>query len=454
MRVTGAHEMPASAADIAETGAWERRFNIKKRARADAQAGVPAPDAHDLSAAERDVVDAIDAAARRVESGRDAITRRLETELRRLAPIAPDIETPIAAARLDLRQIAGRLGPDLSMARAQGDEARRQLGAFRDANHLARPAIYPSSRVLQAGLLMLAAAFEAIFSASLFAETDERGLMGGAVIALGLSGANVTLGFLSGFIGLRYLQHVRAAPKIGGAAALAIGAGLSLALNLFAAAWRNQLAEAGKSALDTIDAAALFGLTSPQAVILLMLGAGVWVFSALKGYSGFDDPYPDYGKLGRAAAARGDDVSHLREDARDEMEEAVSDPRARVDDAAAKARAALGPMREAYDDAAGPIADLDQGLRRATDSAAALIQLYRRENAAARAAAPPAYFADAPPLGAPAHDALSAAADLLVAAQNTMSAAQGDAAAKLDILGRELDAMTAALEGAPVGAAA
>ena len=42
--------------------------------------------------------------------------------------------------------------------------------------------------------------------------------MGGAVIALGLSGANVSLGFLSGFIGLRYLGHVRTPLKIGGAA--------------------------------------------------------------------------------------------------------------------------------------------------------------------------------------------------------------------------------------------
>jgi hypothetical protein len=444
--------MTAHAADIAETGAWERRFNIKKRARADGQAGAPPADARDLSAAERDVIAAVEDAARRVESEREAIARRLETELRRLTPAAPDIETPIAAARLDLRQIAGRLGPDIAAARADADEARRQLSAFRDANGLARPAIYPASRVLQAGLLMLAAAFEALFSASLFAETDERGLMGGAVIALGLSGANVTLGFLSGFIGLRYLQHVRAAAKIGGAAALAIGGGLSLALNLFAAAWRNQLTEAGKSALDTIDAAALFGLTSPQAVILLMLGAGIWVFAALKGYSGFDDPYPDYGKLDRAAAARAHDVSDLREDARAEMEEAVAEARVTIETGVAQIRAALAPMREAYDEAAGRIGDLDQGLRRTADSAAALIETYRRENAAARSAAPPAYFAEPPPLSAPTHDALAAAADLLVAAQDAASAAQADAAAKLEDLARDLDALSGALEGA--GAAA
>ena len=48
-------------------------------------------------------------------------------------------------------------------------------------------------------------------------------VLGGAITAIGLSGANVTLGFLAGFLGLRYLQHAKLPMKaIGGLAFAAI----------------------------------------------------------------------------------------------------------------------------------------------------------------------------------------------------------------------------------------
>src|SRR5262249_38496790 len=150
-------------------------------------------------------------------------------------------------------------------------------------------------------LLLCAALFEAMFSAALFAEDDARGLLGGAITAVGLSGANVTLGFLAGFLGLRYLQHARWPVKSVGFIAFAALSFLALMLNLFAADWRDRLAsQSGAPLIDTsgdpnFHLWSLLQLQSPQAIILLMLGAGVWVFAVLKGYSGFDDPYPDYG---------------------------------------------------------------------------------------------------------------------------------------------------------------
>ncbi len=96
-----------------------------------------------------------------------------------------------------------------------------------------------------------------------------------------------------------------------GALAFAALTALALMLNLFAADWRDQLAAlAGRVVERSSDASfhlwSLLQLDTPQAIILLMLGAGVWVFAALKGYSGFDDPYPDYGKMDRAASDAAD----------------------------------------------------------------------------------------------------------------------------------------------------
>ena len=64
--------------------------------------------------------------------------------------------------------------------------------------------------------------------AALFAEDDERGLLGGAITAIGLSGANVTLGFIAGFLGLRYLQHRHVPMKALGTIAFAFVGVLAL----------------------------------------------------------------------------------------------------------------------------------------------------------------------------------------------------------------------------------
>ncbi len=439
--------MSVTIAEPADAGAWERRLNVKKRARADGQAGVPAPEAQDWSAPEREILNLVDAARQRIEAERANLAARTEAELRRFAADPPDIEAPLAAARLDLKQIAGRFSAEVTALRQAADEARVHLAAFKSKHGIGRPAIYPASPVLQAGLLMLAAAFEALFSATLFAETEERGLLGGAVIALGLSGANVSLGFLAGFLGLRYLGHAQRLLKVLGFTAFAAAFGSALALNLFAASWRNQIATEGKSLLETIDSAALFGLTSPQAVILLMLGAGVWVFSALKGYSGFDDPYPDYGKMDRAVRDRDEALQDAVADARDEMDEAVATARARVETEIEDMRAALAPARAAYDEATGAMADLDQRLRRTCETGNTLIQLYRRENLAARTAPAPAYFAEAPPFAAPPDNALAPAADLILEARRRTEEAQTKAAAALSALTEELGQTADSLHG-------
>ena len=86
----------------------ERRLNIKKRARADGQAGAPAQTATDLSVPEQDVLAAVDGARRPIEAERAALAQRTEADLRRLTPPGPDIEGPIAAARLDLAKVRGR----------------------------------------------------------------------------------------------------------------------------------------------------------------------------------------------------------------------------------------------------------------------------------------------------------------------------------------------------------
>jgi hypothetical protein len=338
--------------------------DLVRRAREDGAAGAPRQDSTDWSAAEREVL----ALLADQRAGHEAVRARLAEQaahdIARLAPPAFDAGAACAQAEVELRLVAGRLAPDVAEAAARARLAQRQLESFREAHNLARPAIYPASRVLQAGLLLLAAGFESVFSAALFAETDERGLIGGAMVALGLSGANVTLGFLAGFLGLRYLGAREPLARSIGAAGLLVLTGLSISLNLFAARWRDTLTATSQDPLAALDAAQWFGLASPQAVILLMLGGGVWIFSALKGYSGFDDPYPDYGKFDRAARDLREAADLRRARARAELEAPVTKAKDALSAQLAQIEQAAARVRTRYDEASAAIQALDRDARR------------------------------------------------------------------------------------------
>ncbi len=434
--------------------ALDKRLGLRKRAREDAARNLPRPDDEELSAAECAVLEVVGAERARLDQTRHEAKADAERRLRTLAPAPQDFSGPALDARLALKQAAGRLAHDWNAVAAPAAQARADLDAFKRANELRRQAVYPQSTLLQSGLLFCAALFEALFSAALFAEDDARGLLGGAITAIGLSGANVTLGYLAGFLGLRYLQHVRLPIKVAGALCFGALTGLALMLNLFAADWRDRLAElAGRQIEMGSDASfhlwSLLQLDSPQAIILLMLGAGVWVFAALKGYSGFDDPYPDYGKMDRAARDAEDALSDFRADGRLELEAPVNVARATLAARLEKMRAEFEAMNKAFDAAALKMETLDAKARALDQAAADAVHLYRLENTGYRTVPAPAYFGSAPPAAGPPLDALAGAAALIDDARARLTEAQTQSAAALEGLLGELEQTTRRLDVGP-----
>ena len=427
--------------------ALDKKLGIRKRAREDAARNLPRHDADDLSDAEKAVIGAVAAERARVDQSRTDAKADAERRLRALAPSPQDFTGPALDARLAMRQTSGRLAHDWSEASARATEARQELDAFKRRHELRRAALYPKSTLLQSGLLFCAAVFEALFSAALFAEDDARGLLGGAITAIGLSGANVTLGFLAGFLGLRYLQHRQVPMKLLGALAFGFVGLLALMLNLFAADWRDQLAALSGRTVDMGSDASfhlwsLLALDSPQAIILLMLGAGVWVFSALKGFSGFDDPYPDFGKMDRAAQAASEALSDFRADARLELEAPINVAKAALSARTEKMRAEFAAMSKAFDAAALKMEALDAKARALDEAAASAVHLYRQENAAARSSPAPAYFNAPPPAAGPALDALGGAAAMIDEARARLAEAQAQSARSLEELLAELEDAT------------
>lgn len=445
---------PRAAAKLPQgltASALDKKLGLRRRAREDAARNLPRQDANDLSDTEKAAIEAVAAERARIDQVRNDAKTDAERRLRALAPAPQDFAGPALDARLALRQTSGRLAQDWGEASARAGEAREELHAFKSAHELRRAAVYPQSGLLQAGLLLCAAVFEALFSAALFAEDDARGLLGGAITAVGLSGANVTLGYLAGFLGLRYVQHRALIFKVGGAIAFAALTLLALMLNLFAADWRDQLAALAGRQLDMGSDASfhlwsLLQLDSPQSIILLMLGAGVWVFAALKGYSGFDDPYPDYGKIDRAARESAEALSDFRAEARLELEAPVNAARAALAARMETMRAEFDAMNRAFDAAALKMETLDAKARALDQAAADAIHLYRQENAAARTTPAPAYFGAPPPAAGAALDALTGAAAMIDDARTRLAEAQTQSAQALEGLLAELDQTTAALD--------
>lgn len=422
--------------------ALDKRLGLRRRAREDAAQNLPRQDAQALSSAETAILDAVAAEREQVDQARLEAKMDAERRLRTLAPTPQDFSGPTLEARLALKQAAGRLAHDWQEAAAHAKQARADLESFKRINQLRRGAVYPDSTLMQAGLLLCAALFESLFSAALFAE-ELDGLLGGAIVAVGLSGANVALGFLSGYLGLRYLQHVRTPVKAAGALAFTVLALLALMLNLFAADWRDRLAKASGASTETSDAGfhlwSLLSLDSPQAIILLMLGAGVWAFSALKGYSGFDDPYPDYGKMDREAVRAGENLSEFRNAARETLEAPIEAAKAALAARTTKLQAEFEAMNKAFDAAAMKLGALDDQARALDNAATAAVQFYRQENTAARSTPAPAYFGASPPSVGPALDPLAQCAAMVDEARATLADAHAKSALALEALVQELD---------------
>jgi hypothetical protein len=424
-----------------------KAHDVRSRAKADAAACCPPSDAAGLSPFEREIVDAHGDERALLEGQRTKKAGDAERTLRRMKPGQPDLAGPAAAARLAFARIEGRAGPDFAAALERARRTKEDLETFRRSHLLQRDAVYPESTLMQAGLLLCAALFEAVFSATLFAQEAEQGLLGGAIIAVGLSGANVTLGFLAGFLGLRYLQPVRLWPRLFGGTAFAVFASSAALLNWFAAQWRETLASESRAIDPFAPALDVFGFAEPQAVVLLMLGAGVWVFAALKGYSGFDDPHPEYGKMHRAHRAAAGDLAELRTDIREDLEDAVEEARSTIEAELETMRKAARSMRLAYDEAAAAVGAVDARLRKADERAVSLLQLYRRENLSARTSPPPAYFSEPPPISPEPEDALSLCGREISDGEARLSAAQATASDVLRTLAADMESVSARLDG-------
>ncbi|NBC19895.1 MAG: hypothetical protein GVY06_02415 [Alphaproteobacteria bacterium] len=178
---------------------------------------------------------------------------------------------------------------------------------------------------------------EGFFNALLFKDAQAGGLIGGMVVAFGISAVNVLVGVVTGFLGLRYLNHPEKPMKILGGMVAGAGILMGLFINLFIAHFRDaveialQAAQASGSlaGFSMFDIAPgrvvsamfpnVFGLHSLVAFGLLAIGLTVFAIAVYEGYERITDRYPGYGRVWRKERLAYEARQQVRHGVRDDL---------------------------------------------------------------------------------------------------------------------------------------
>lgn len=401
------------------------RMLTRKQARADARDGIPISEAtsrDQWSEREQLFTEQADDIRRGVGTWFKVTGGSVRNYIHDLTPadIEPDqLQEAIKAEEANLRHFET---DDAIEAKSSHESSIVELDAFRE-RHKGRigertPDIKKNVEQTLAILLFILI-LEGCFNALLFKDAQSSGLLGGILVAFGVSAVNVACGVCAGFFGLRYLNHHSQPMKIVGGGIAGLFILLGLFVNFFVAHFRDavetSLVEtqaagslAGFSMFNIAPGSVIsnmfpnvFGLESLVAYGLLFIGLAVFFIGIYEGYDRISDKYPGYGRVWRKERKAYEQRQAVRNDLRDDLSGYFTTCRAWFDSQQSrhvaakreieKAMTELETRREHALAIASRCADQERGLK------IAYRQAHRRERNGLRdtlgeQAACPAYF--------------------------------------------------------------
>ena len=188
-------------------------------------------------------------------------------------------------------------------------------------------------------ILIFIMILEGCFNALLFKDAQANGLMGGLLIAFGVSAVNVAVGVICGFFGLRYLNHPALPAKIAGGTLAFVCVTCGILLNFFIAHFRDAVEVGLHAAQASGDMAAfsmftispaevaasmfpnIFALDNFLALGLLFIGLCVFGLAVYEGYDRISDKYPGYGRVWRKERRAYERRQAVRNQVRDDLSE-------------------------------------------------------------------------------------------------------------------------------------
>lgn len=331
------------------------RMATRKEARKDARDGIPISEAITRDQwSEREQL--ITEQADDIRRGTDTWFKNTGAEVRNFihdmtpADLEPEqLQEAIKAEESALRHYET---DDVIQARDTHEATRNELDAFRE-KHKGRigertPDIKKNVEQTLA-ILLFVLILEGCFNALLFKDAQSSGLLGGLLIAFGVSAVNVACGVCAGFFGLRYLNHHEQPMKIMGGIVAGLFILFGLFVNFFVAHFRDAVEtslvasqEAGSLAGFSMFSIApgeviatmfpnIFGLESLVAYGLLFIGLTVFAIGLYEGYDRISDKYPGYGRVWRKERLAYEKRQSVRNDLRDDLSNYYTNCRAWFD---------------------------------------------------------------------------------------------------------------------------
>jgi hypothetical protein len=316
-----------------------------------------------------------------------------------LATKAFEIRTTARDAAADfsvaVKEGANRLALHLERVRNMHTER----AAFREKNHLQRPAEEPVSTMLATTLILLVGVIETALNTNFFAVGNDAGLLGGLVESFLVTLFNVGLGFYVGKFWWPYKNHLRPLYKGLALCGVVVHFLASVAWNLFVTQYRLALQnvnsfDPGAEALRNFIQKPLH-VEDFQSVMMIILGVGSALLAAYEAYK-MRDRYPHYSKMERDFKSSADRYAHYQhlviQDLKDIKDQAIRTLSSLKDDIP-QARMEVETILATKEHLMQEYSDYISHLGRVAEG---LITTYRDLNSKERATPRPSYF-DSPP---------------------------------------------------------
>jgi hypothetical protein len=382
-----------------------------------ARENLPPSDAASLDRNESQLRSDADRRIAREHSAYDAVLVDATRGITEVQQKATELESHVSQLLSEL-PLAAHAETELSsrkMALVNAAETRLNAEAewryFRAVHQITEQAVFPDSKIHYLAIVLVLWFVESAMNSVFFA--GETGLLGGLVVAIGVSLANMGSAAFFGYC-FRYKNLRDPGSKTLGWSCLAAYLVTTIWLNALFGAYRsayqvlqraNHLDPGPYAFKPAMKAAAaiFFGhmpVSDLTSLILMLVGLGLSVLAFQKGYA-IDDKHPGYsGKETRYREAQ-----NLEQSSREALRSALREISAKRISAVQAALREPANLVALY---AKRLADLQNAYsqtRAAGDAVkrdfTMVLDAYRHSNAAIRATAPPAYFREYPTLAPP-----------------------------------------------------
>jgi hypothetical protein len=377
-----------------------KKLRLDERGKKNGRDEIPTADQDVLDDVEQEVHGQVNTIQYESADAVRGMVRALRDEVGRLS-----VSGQLVTLRLKARDAIARFGAagarissELQELKDDLQQHEREYNQFREDHRLKRPARKGSSSALTYGLLILFIAIESILNGTFFAKGSELGLVGGVVIAIGISVINVVGAYVAGIFFARRINHRNWGHKLFGATGVVIILVGITAMHFIAAHYRDAViavgeAQAFPAAIAHVRASP-FMLAELHSYYMAGLGLFLAIASFTKGISS-KDPYPGYcevfSRARTAAQDYADAYSELFADLEDIKNEQVRAFEAALSNIPQEAK----QVEQARAQRAHLVVTLARYEDHLEDTGNALLTIYRQANMAARKTPPPSRFREA-----------------------------------------------------------